>query len=760
MTVYKYSILVLTIMFATILHAEDKTVRILAIGNSFSQDAVEQYLQDLVVADGQQAIIGNMFIGGCSLERHWQNAERDSSAYSYRKRGLDGIKVTTSSVSLSKALKDEEWDYISLQQSSDNSGLYDTYQPYLQNLIAYIKKYTKSDVKIIWHQTWAYAANCTNSGFNNYNRDQMTMYQAIMDASKKAVNDNGLALVIPSGTAVQNARTTFIGDNMNRDGYHLNVVYGRYTAACTWYETIFGKSVVGNSYSPEGMTKDLINATQAAAHAAVIKPYAVTDLSYIHETFSNAKVFVRPDDSDSALIGDGSSWNKALPYSQLLKQVKTFDKGVTVCLAGGKYYPIEKLRISNAINLIGGFDPDLRDTTDVIPIYPSRTPTVISGDKDRDGQFSTGDLPTLISVDMSKATSNAYPVCIKGLDLTGAYSSVEKYDSLGAIYFYDTQAGKVSNCYIYNNKSESYGGIALRAAASNIHVTDCDFHDNHADSRGGAIRLSSNNKSKGLSTIERSSLWNNGVNTNVGAAICVQHGLALYIINTSITGNTSASGGAIYANGADDNYARALYLVNSTIAGNGGNQIQMTQSNNGAQLHMANSIIVGNEDRGDEASSAIVITGNAKKENGEITSGGFNIIGTLLVADANAAAPQWNEADSINETNTLSTIFDGSVRDRGLFTPKTTTTAGGYGESLGDNISTWNLPDANLSVDIQGNPRGKGTTPGAIAGISTGIAIQRNNHLIKSAIYNLQGVKLSREPEKGIFIVNGQKIVK
>ncbi len=35
-----------------------------------SQDAVEQYLHELAEAEGISTIIGNMFIGGCSLERH------------------------------------------------------------------------------------------------------------------------------------------------------------------------------------------------------------------------------------------------------------------------------------------------------------------------------------------------------------------------------------------------------------------------------------------------------------------------------------------------------------------------------------------------------------------------------------------------------------------------------------------------------------------------------------------------------------------
>lgn len=761
MSARKIILVVAALFYAAVsANADDNVVRILAIGNSFSQDAVEQYLQDLASAAGHKTIIGNMYIGGCSLKTHWQNAENNSAAYSYRKRGLDGNKVTTANVAISTALQDEEWDYVSLQQDSGESGLYDTYQPYLQDLITYIKLYLKSDVKIVWHQTWAYAANCTHSGFKNYSNDQMTMYNAIMEASKKAVDDNGLAMVIPSGTAVQNARTTFIGDNMNRDGYHLNVLYGRYTAACTWYEAIFGESVVGNSYAPEGMSQDLITATQASAHAAVAVPYSVTDLSYIQETFSTRTVFVRPDDSDAALLGDGSSWAAALTYSQLMEQASSFDKGVTVCLAGGTYRPAKKFRISNAINLIGGYDPNLRDETTTVPSYPSATPTVISGDKDGDGQFSSGDLATLISVDMSKAAKNTYPVSIKGLDLTGAYSTVSRYDSLGAIYFYDSQTATVSNCRIYGNKSESYGGIAIRAAASNIHIADCDFYDNQADSRGGAIRLSSNNKAKGVTTIERSAFWNNSVDTNTGSVVCVQHGQAIYVINSSMTNNTSASGGAIYANGADITYARTLYVVNSTIASNSGNQIQMTQNNNGAQLYIANSIIASKVDNGDASTSAIAITGNASKELGTMTSGGFNIVGSLFVADANAPAPQWLTSDSYTSANVSSEIFDDSVGDRGLLTPKTTVAAGGYGDVLGTNVSTWNLPDADLSSDISGNQRVQGSSPGAVAVLTTGVERVETKAQSDDRIYNLQGMRLDRLHGKGIFIVNGKKVAR
>ena len=61
----------------------DKVIKILTIGNSFSEDAVEQHLHDIAKADGVKVIIGNMYIGGCSLERHLNNAKDNKAAYKY-----------------------------------------------------------------------------------------------------------------------------------------------------------------------------------------------------------------------------------------------------------------------------------------------------------------------------------------------------------------------------------------------------------------------------------------------------------------------------------------------------------------------------------------------------------------------------------------------------------------------------------------------------------------------------------------------------
>ena len=251
-------------------------LRILAIGNSFSSDAVEQNLWELFDAEGVEVIIGNLFAPGSYLSHHWNRAVSQAPEYKYVKV-TDGKAVLTEGVAFDTALLDEEWDIISLQQASDISGVYKTYYPYLPDLMAYVRGKVKAE--IIFHQTRAYPAGSPQEAFATYGNDQMTMYQAIMDVTKKVVEENGIKTLIPSGTAIQNARSSRLGDTLNRDGLHLELTYGRYIAACTWFEALTGKSVVGNRYYPSGLTSNLAELCQTAAHLACQTPYAITTMT-------------------------------------------------------------------------------------------------------------------------------------------------------------------------------------------------------------------------------------------------------------------------------------------------------------------------------------------------------------------------------------------------------------------------------------------------------------------------------------------------
>jgi hypothetical protein len=257
---------------------EAKSVKILTIGNSFSEDAVENYLYDLAKADGNDVMIGNMFIGGCSLEQHWENASKNKPDYQFRKIERNGMLNRIDNMTIYEALMNENWDYISFQEVSQQSGIIDGYQEYLPQLVEFVKKFaTNPDVKYVLHQTWAYAHNSNHEGFANYDRNQLKMYNAIVDAVWKAKELGNIDFIVPSGTAIQNGRTSYIGDKFTRDGYHLDFGVGRFVAACTWYESIFG-GILENPYQSENLSRYDTELAKMAAYESVNQPKEVTDM--------------------------------------------------------------------------------------------------------------------------------------------------------------------------------------------------------------------------------------------------------------------------------------------------------------------------------------------------------------------------------------------------------------------------------------------------------------------------------------------------
>ena len=271
-------ILLIVVALMTTLLADARQIRILAIGNSFSQDSVEQYLWEIGESEGVDLIIGNMYIGGCSLQTHHGHMLSGAPAYAYRKIAGDGVKRETRNMNLEAALADEEWDYVTLQQASGFSGQYETYNPYVADLLAFVRSHVKKGCKVGWHMTWAYQSDSNHGHFPFYDRDQMKMYQAIVSCARKVQDDCTFDFIVPSGTAGQNARTSALGDTMTRDGFHMNLLYGRYVLACTWFETICGKKVGKKAFYPEGVTSEQAAIARKSAHSAVRKPYVVTEI--------------------------------------------------------------------------------------------------------------------------------------------------------------------------------------------------------------------------------------------------------------------------------------------------------------------------------------------------------------------------------------------------------------------------------------------------------------------------------------------------
>ena len=132
---------------------------------------------------------------------------------------------------LSEIIASDNWDYVSIQQVSGYSGISSSYSN-IYNFVNKIKTYLVDEehTKFAFHMTWAYQSDSNHQDFAKYHNNQDEMYNAILGCVQDLDRDV-FDIIIPNGTTVQNARTSYLGDNITRDGFHLNEYYGRYMAS-------------------------------------------------------------------------------------------------------------------------------------------------------------------------------------------------------------------------------------------------------------------------------------------------------------------------------------------------------------------------------------------------------------------------------------------------------------------------------------------------------------------------------------------------
>ena len=216
-------------------------MKILSIGNSFSQDA-HKWLHQICDSAGYDVYCVNLYIGGCSLEQHCRNYTENKDDYEYQENG-----VCIKRASILSALKTEKWDIITLHQQSGRSGRPQTYIPYLPFLASEITRLCP-DAKLYIHKTWPYADDFERPAFDDYRKSREEMYTRLSDAydmASKLVD----APLIPAGDAIYTLYKK-LPVSLYRDGYHLSYIYGRYTAALVWYKTLVDPDLSKVSFIP------------------------------------------------------------------------------------------------------------------------------------------------------------------------------------------------------------------------------------------------------------------------------------------------------------------------------------------------------------------------------------------------------------------------------------------------------------------------------------------------------------------------------
>lgn len=279
-----------------------KKIRLLTIGNSFSICLGKDLPQLAASIPGCVLEFTSAYIGGCSLERHWNNVLATQANPEARQYVVDtwvatpahGIaNIHHTAESINSLIEKDCWDIITIQQASHFSWKPETYQPFGDNLVAYIReKAPHAEIRV--QQTWAYRTDDARlKPGSEWGIDQLEMHKRLTAAYTSFAKHIG-AKIIPTGWAVHFTRDCEVdpfreptkkekaacrwpdlpidsGDVVGRiywrknaegslelgtDTIHLNR-RGEYLQACVWFLSLFDRiTIPAGAYVPNDIDDD------------------------------------------------------------------------------------------------------------------------------------------------------------------------------------------------------------------------------------------------------------------------------------------------------------------------------------------------------------------------------------------------------------------------------------------------------------------------------------------------------------------------
>ncbi len=339
-----------------------KVFRLLLLGNSLSLDAADNsgggtasILYDIIksmLGENSYVEIGTLYSGARTAAWHATMARDEVAAYQFSviSDGTDGKWSVISNDCTSKyGLEYADWDVVTVQPYGNETltgvddtttGISGSYKDHqflsmsvsLPFLLDYISEYSANS-DIYYYLTWASSQSAwMNTG--------ATAYSGMVDVAIAATSNTGknaqFSGIIPAGTAIQNARSTYLSllkydnttdvqKNLQRDNVHLSLHLGRYIAALTFAEMLVPASMRAADYElptvsdsptagvlPIGYTEIARKAVAAAVASASLdgaqkyRPTAIsgyeTDPSAIHASKVSKMSFAGLKATDTASL--------------------------------------------------------------------------------------------------------------------------------------------------------------------------------------------------------------------------------------------------------------------------------------------------------------------------------------------------------------------------------------------------------------------------------------------------------------------------
>ena len=279
-----------------------ETMKLLVIGNSFGNDCSIAHLYEMLQNVGvKNLVIGVLYYSGCPYSKHVDFALQNKDVYKYYKNSTGKFK-TNKNFTYDKAIMDEEWTHIMMLHGWVGHPSFFEPIPWQDLLLAHTRKLSP-DAWYGYDMTWVVRSDgkLSSSDAKSYEKyhgsDQTRMINGLVETTKTYVEtEPRFKFIAPVGTAILNARSSFLENGIYRDGFsHLNKGVGRYTAAMTVCCTLTGVDPEKITYAPdslltnlpEGLNKDapgmketLVKIAKESVKNALAKPYEATPSQY------------------------------------------------------------------------------------------------------------------------------------------------------------------------------------------------------------------------------------------------------------------------------------------------------------------------------------------------------------------------------------------------------------------------------------------------------------------------------------------------
>ena len=323
-----FILFLLFISFAITSKAQFKKINALFLGNSYTYvNNLPQLIKDIALANGDTLVFDSNCPGGHTFNNHFNNA-----------------------TSISK-INSQPWDCVILQAQSQEPS-FSPGQVAAQTLPYAIKldsiiKHNNLCSETVFFETWgrkngdasncaAYPPICTYIGMQNRLR-----------ASYKLFADTTHSIMSPVGEAWRKSISLNPTLELYSSDQSHPALEGSYLSACVFYETLFHKSVLSNTYTA-GLSSGTINFLQQIAHDVVndsllvwnIGKYNPCNTTGLNNSVSIKKFTLYPNPAQNIL------------YTNTNSLYKIYDVLGNLCLSGNKSNTINIESLSSGIYFI------------------------------------------------------------------------------------------------------------------------------------------------------------------------------------------------------------------------------------------------------------------------------------------------------------------------------------------------------------------------------------------------------------------------